>query len=288
MIALLGASGFIGSAFTARMRIRGIEFFPLSRAVLDYYQPDALRDWLSENPCEFLINCAGYAGKPNVDACEQHKAECLLANAVLPGVIAEACRDAGIAWGHVSSGCIFQGDGPGGRGFREDDSPNFCFRSPACSFYSGSKALGEEVIGDLSNCYVWRVRMPFSNRNMPRNYLSKVLLYDRLLDVRNSLSDIDEFVDACLDSWLNRIPTGIYHVTNGGSLTTREIVAIVQEVLKPKKEFHFFRDESEFMSQAAKTPRSCCVLDNSRALQAGLRLSPVEHAIRRALETWIR
>jgi dTDP-4-dehydrorhamnose reductase len=166
MIALLGGSGFVGSAFCDRMKARGIEYHSISRAEIDYYRPRELRGWLEANLCEFLINCAGYAGKPNVDACEQHKAECLMANSVLPGIIAQACRDAGIAWGHVSSGCIFQGEGPDGRGFGEDDQPNFCFRSPPCSFYSGSKALGEEVIGDLSNCYVWRVRMPFSNRNM--------------------------------------------------------------------------------------------------------------------------
>jgi dTDP-4-dehydrorhamnose reductase len=166
MIALLGGSGFIGGAFAERMRTRGLRFVALSRAELDYCHPEVLQRWISETRPEFLINCAGYAGKPNVDACEQHKAECLMANSVLPGIIAQACRDEGITWGHVSSGCIFQGEGPDGRGFTEDDQPNFCFRSPPCSFYSGSKALGEEVICDLSNCYVWRVRMPFSNRNM--------------------------------------------------------------------------------------------------------------------------
>ena len=39
---------------------------------------------------EFLINAAGYTGKPNVDACELHKADCLMGNAVLPGIIAQA------------------------------------------------------------------------------------------------------------------------------------------------------------------------------------------------------
>ena len=40
---------------------------------------------------EFLINAAGYTGKPNVDACELHKHECLFGNAVLPGIVADAC-----------------------------------------------------------------------------------------------------------------------------------------------------------------------------------------------------
>jgi hypothetical protein len=74
--------------------------------------PGVLRAALQRDRPEFLINAAGYTGKPNVDACELHKAECLLGNAVLPGIVAQACEEAGVPWGHVSSGCIYTGDGP--------------------------------------------------------------------------------------------------------------------------------------------------------------------------------
>ena len=57
----------------------------------------------------FLVNCAGYTGKPNVDACEVHKAATLVGNTLLPQTIAHACAAAGIPWGHVSSGCIYAG-----------------------------------------------------------------------------------------------------------------------------------------------------------------------------------
>jgi UDP-glucose 4,6-dehydratase len=53
------------------------------------------------------------------------------------------------------------------------------------------------------------------------------------------------------------------------------------------KTFEFFADESEFMAAAAKTPRSNCVLDNSKARNAGLRLPHVCDAIERALQHWI-
>ena len=67
--------------------------------------------------------------KPNVDACEVHKAECLAGNAVLPGTIAQACEAANVPWGHVSSGCIYTGSRPDGSGFTEEDAPNFSFPS---------------------------------------------------------------------------------------------------------------------------------------------------------------
>ena len=68
--------------------------------------PDLL---LRRDKPEFLINAAGYTGKPNVDACELHKTECLFGNAVFPGLVAQACNEAGVPWGHVSSGCIYTG-----------------------------------------------------------------------------------------------------------------------------------------------------------------------------------
>jgi dTDP-4-dehydrorhamnose reductase len=83
---------------------------------------------------------------PNVDACESAKYESLHGNAVLPGIIREVCEDLKIPWGHVSSGCIYSGRRADGEGWTEDDEPNFSFRSPPCSFYSGTKALGEEVL----------------------------------------------------------------------------------------------------------------------------------------------
>jgi putative intracellular protease/amidase len=71
--------------------------------------PTLLAAALREGRASFVINAAGYTGKPNVDACELHKTDCLQGNAVLPGLIAQACEQAGVPWGHVSSGCIFTG-----------------------------------------------------------------------------------------------------------------------------------------------------------------------------------
>ena len=146
---------------------RGVPFRNLSRSELDYTNLSVLTAALREDKPEFLINAAGYTGKPNVDACEFHKGECLAGNAVLPGIVAQACEDANVPWGHVSSGCIYTGARPDGSGFTEEDAPNFTFRQNNCSFYSGSKALGEEVLANYPNVYIWRVRIPFDQFEIP-------------------------------------------------------------------------------------------------------------------------
>ena len=62
-----------------------------------------------------------------------------------------------------------------GGGWTENDAPNFSFRSPPCSFYSGSKALGEEVLEGAENCYIWRLRIPFNEETKSKKLPSKIV-----------------------------------------------------------------------------------------------------------------
>ncbi|QEG39108.1 SDR family oxidoreductase [Roseimaritima ulvae] len=286
---LLGSRGYVGAEFRAQLTARHWKWLPVGRTDCNVYDADQLTKHVRALAPDVLINCAGYTGKPNVDACELDKTHCLAGNAVLPGVIAEACANLDIPWGHVSSGCVYTGRRQDGGGFSELDPPNFSFRQNNCSFYSGSKALGEEVLADAPRCFIWRLRIPFSNVDGPRNYLSKLMRYDRLLQAENSLSNLTDFVSAALDCFEKQIPHGIYNLTNPGSVTTRQVVRWIQEsgVCDQAKEFNFFEDEDDFMAQAAATPRSNCVLDSSKALAAGLNLPLVEESVKAALQAWV-
>ena len=284
MIILLEGSGYVGTAFQQLFRSQGIKFINLSRAELDYSDTATLTAFLREQRPEFLINAAGYTGKPNVDACELDKANCLFGNAVLPARIAEACAAVDLPWGHVSSGCIYTGARADGSGFTEEDAPNFTFRQDNCSFYSGTKALGEEVLEKYDNVFIWRLRIPFNHEDSPRNYLSKLMRYAKLLEADNSISQLDEFVRACLDCYRKRVPYGIYNVTNPGAVATSQVVQWIREELNPDRDFHFFDTEENFMATAAKTPRSNCVLDSTKLAEAGISLTPVEQAVRTALQ----
>ena len=288
MIYLLGGSGYVGSAYQALLARKKVPFRNVRRSDFDYTDHTTLTELLRREKPEFLINAAGYTGKPNVDACELHKSDCLMGNAVLPGTIALACADAGVPWGHVSSGCIFTGARPDGTGFTETDPPNFTFRANNCSFYSGTKALGEEVLAGAPNAYLWRLRIPFNQVDSPRNYLSKMLRYSRLLDAANSISQLGEFVAATFACWEKRVPFGTYNVTNPGYVTTREIVDLIKKTDVSQKTFQFFSDEAEFMRTAAKTPRSNCVMNSAKLAATGIKLTEVHEAVERDLRRWVK
>jgi dTDP-4-dehydrorhamnose reductase len=312
MILLLGASGYIGGAFAVELKRRGEDFITLSRQQVDYTRFDRLLEFLKARKPSFVVNAAGYTGKPNVDACELDKAGTLVGNTLLPQTIADACAAADIPWGHVSSGCIFSGakisqaagmitekdmTKPAMRelavkspdqvqGFAETDTPNFSFRDLPCSFYSGTKALGEEAMAGIGQSYVWRLRIPFDEIDNSRNYLSKVQRYAKVYDNVNSISHRSDFVKACLDTWALRAPFGTYNVTNPGFVTTRHVVEQIEKFLKPARKFEYWTDDAEFYRVAAKTPRSNCVMDVSKLLATGVKIRSVEEALEDSLRRW--
>jgi len=314
MILLLGGSGYIGSAFVAEMERRGIAFQSLSREACDFTCFSAVLGHLKRLQPDFVINAAGFTGKPNVDACEVLRAETLLGNVVLPQVVSDACSAAGLPWAHVSSGCVYSGakihcEGsvriekdlikPELRqwlehhpeaifGYDEMDASNFSFDNLPCSFYSGTKALAEQVVAKNELASVWRLRMPFDEVDCPQNYLSKLLRYERTYDNINSLSHRGDFVRACLDLWEKHAAPGIYNVTNPGFVSTRQVVDIICRTLSPGRCFTFWESDEEFYRHAALAPRSNCVLDTAKLLSAGVSIRPVEEALEHALLNWRR
>jgi len=302
MILLLGSTGFVGNEFRKLLDSKSVAWMPLSGRAFNFSNKAPLSAELKGQNISFVINCAGYTGKPNVDACELDKGNCLDGNAILPAVLRELCEDQGIGWGHVSSGCIFSGERPDGGGWREDDAPNFSFRRPPCSFYSGTKALGEEVLGwkeiktdegwpewqheSAPSGFVWRMRIPFDENDSSRNFLSKLQRYENLLQARNSLSHLSDFVNACWSCIEKKIPFGIYNVTNPGSVKTSDVVDLILKHGVNGKDFKFFENEEDFMDKAAKTPRSNCVLDTTKLSSAGIHLRPVEEALEFSLKNW--
>ena len=77
-------------------------------------------------------------------------------------------------------------------------------------------------------------------------------------------------------------------MTNSGSITTREVTEWMREEGVTEKEFKFFEDEDQFMNKAAKTPRSNCVLDTTKAEKAGIGMRPVEEAMRESMHKMAR
>ena len=70
MFLVLGSTGYVGKYFLKYISSLGEDVRGLSRVDFDYTDESKLVSLLKEEKPKFLINAAGYTGKPNVDACE--------------------------------------------------------------------------------------------------------------------------------------------------------------------------------------------------------------------------
>lgn len=289
MILLLGSSGYVGSAFQKFLNGRNIPFNTLS---IRYTDPEEkLIDFVDANNIEGIINCSGYVGIPNVDECEKHRGECLVANTFLPRRVARVCEDRNIPHVFISSGCIFfdekceDGLEPSIE-FRYDDKPNFTFDQKYRSWYSGTKAAGEKNLAPFTATSICRLRIPFNSEINSRNFLYKAINYNKLVNSTNSFSNLDEFVESCYKI-LERDSRGksanIYNLTQPGWMTTKDVVYLLNKY-DLAKDKTFFDNYGEFLFSVI-APRSNCVL-KSCSDRLGLNMTPIKESMEQSIREY--
>jgi dTDP-4-dehydrorhamnose reductase len=192
---LIIGKGYVGNEINRLLNRCNIHF--KSRNELDYHDQGVLRRYIGNNDIKYVINCSGFTGRPNVDECEDKKEECSLLNVFVPLKIAESCKVLDVNYIHISSGCIYGGYD---KVYTEEDTPDFGFYSSVSSFYSKTKHLYEVL---TSTGLTLRIRMPFTPYLGSRNYLSKLIKYNTLLDLINSktyLPDVCRFIQHIIDN----------------------------------------------------------------------------------------
>ena len=286
MIILFGATGYIGSEFKKQLAELKLPVFLWPNTKTTTFQD--LEKWYEEAGYPLIgaaINAAGYTGKPNVDACELYKEDTIHGNIVWPQILTDWCMLNDIPLGHVSSGCIYEGRRSDGQPFTEEDEPNFSFKYNNSSFYSSTKTIAEQIVGKWEKSYIWRLRIPFEEFDNSRNYISKILKYERLLDAENSVSNKQEFVSACIQTLNKKVPYGIYNVTNGGYITTKGVTEKFKNTIAKDKTFTFV-EEDEFYKNVVKTPRSNCVMSNEKLLSTGIKMRTADEAFDYCIKNW--
>lgn len=222
---------------------------------------------------EIIVNCAGKTGRPNVDWCEDNKMETLFGNVTAPLILAKACEDLGVYMVHIGSGCVYEGYKEG-IGYNEEDAPNF-----AGSYYSRTKAWSEKMLKDF-NILQLRLRMPFDSVPSERNFITKIIKYNKVISVPNSISVLDDFMKAAR-MLIEKRATGIYNVTNPGTIDQQSILDMYIELVDPNYKYELFSVEE--MEKITKAKRSNCGLSVSKLDEEGIHLRPVAIAVRESL-----
>ena len=182
------------------------------------------------NP-DFVINAAGKTGNPNVDWCEDNKQETIRVNIIGTLNLADICFQKGIHLTNLGTGCIYEYDEKhpmySGIGFTEEDKPNFFG-----SFYSSTKVMLEKLLMCYPNVLNLRLRMPISSDFHPRNFITKITRYKKVINIPNSVTILDDLLPLIPKMCLKKI-TGIYNFVNPGVVSHNEILEIYKEKIDP-------------------------------------------------------
>lgn len=256
---------------------------------VSFYKPDA------------IINCIGYGGVKNIDDCEDGRNKTYIANTILPLIISEVCRDNNIYLAHIGSGCIFYGESPNiicseeviGRnpfygdevykhichdnGWRETDA------TIPQSFYSRTKYASDLILSQLENTSVLRLRMPISPKPNPRNIITKISKYNKLLNAKNSLTFLEDFAPI-LDKFVNERITGVYHVTNPTPLSP---VDIMNEYKKYVPSHSFEEINEEQLDEITIAKRSTCILNTDKLNGLGIKMLDSAELIESTIKRYV-
>jgi len=249
-------------------------------SMVDVLDLNALRRELDEKRPEVVINCAGITGRPNIDWCEEHKAETVAGNVTLPLNILQACSERKIYWVHLGSGCIFQGEGPNGNGFSEEDDN---LAKPP-SFYSWTKYWADQILKNFPVLIV-RLRLPVDKEPNPRNLIDKLVKYSQIIDSKNSITVIPDFLEAA-KKLIEKRRVGIYHLVNPGVIAPSEIMELYKKIVNPNHQFKIISEEEIYKQGLAKAKRSNCFLNTEKLQKEGIILKPIKERIVKIMEEY--
>jgi UDP-glucose 4,6-dehydratase len=257
-ILILGR-GYIGNAVYEHLKdTYNVKL--VSANELDYHDPSLLGKYILNNDIKVVVNCSGFTGRPNIDEAEEKKELCWELNVASPLRVNKMCDKLGIGYIHISSGCIYDGYQ---RDFTELDTPNFGIFSDKSSYYSKCKHIFEEISRDL-NGIILRIRMPIGKDDNPRNYLQKILKYDKLIDYVNSktyIPDLCGVVSSIIDNHSHLFfGRKILNVVNSDPLSTKEVCELLISHNMANFNWNFVKIEDIDI----KAGRSNCILDSTK------------------------
>jgi dTDP-4-dehydrorhamnose reductase len=267
MITIFGSHGYMGSALAVECSARGIQWQPGNRAHTGEMIHQIKHSVL-------VINAAAFIPSPSVDACSRFKNETVSGNVILPTYIKHICYEYGIPLIHLSTGCLFDEQ----REYSEKDTPTRGWDGH-CGFYVGTKLMAESIVREWQRHYILRLRLPFDEVDHPRNYLSKLMAFDRVYDHVNSLTHRGDFAKWALSLWQNDAPYGTYHCCNRGRIAACDVVtAMSLRGMMPK--------QPEFVRDSGTTGAKLNVNKLSEVMNADVTVRPVHEAISESLGNW--
>eukprot|EP00542_Grammatophora_oceanica_P010684 CAMPEP_0194041994 /NCGR_PEP_ID=MMETSP0009_2-20130614/13794_1 /TAXON_ID=210454 /ORGANISM="Grammatophora oceanica, Strain CCMP 410" /LENGTH=317 /DNA_ID=CAMNT_0038685669 /DNA_START=57 /DNA_END=1010 /DNA_ORIENTATION=- len=256
-----GKTGWIGGLMYDLIEKQGgIEVFKAEARIEN--RADVEKE-LDEIKPSHVLMAAGITGRPNIDWCEDNKPDTIRTNVIGTLNVADLCNLKGIHCTIYATGCIFKYDEAhplgSGIGFKEEDTPNF-----DGSWYSQTKGYMEPMLACYPNCMILRVRMPVSDDLIHRNFVTKIVKYERVVNIPNSMTILHEMLPASL-AMAKKGLTGVYNFTNPGVISHNEVLDLYTKYIDPTYTYKNFTLEEQ--AKVIKADRSNNELDTTKLMR---------------------
>lgn len=120
----------------------------------------------------------------------------------------------------------------------------------------------EELLRDYDNVCTLRVRMPISSDlSNPRNFITKISRYNKVVNIPNSMTVLDELLPISIEM-AKRNLRGIWNFTNPGVVSHNEILEMYRDYIDPSFKWENFNLEEQ--AKVIVAPRSNNELDASK------------------------
>lgn len=274
-----GCEGQLGNALLSTLEAMGASVLPVSHASLDIGDERAVRGFLRalSRPPSVLVNAAAYT---QVDRCEQEREIALWSNALGPAFLADACRESGTRFVHVSTDYVFAGNAK--TPYREGDPTE-----PVC-VYGATKLEGERRVFSVSEEFlVVRTSWLFGEgKNFIRSILGHAARRREGIDagpiqvVEDQVGRPTYALDLA-EAILRLVEAGgkgLYHVANAGIASWWDVACFCLDE-SGYGDLIVERIQTQDLALPARRP-AWSVLDCSRAEALGVRMRDWREAIR--------
>lgn len=161
---------------------------------------------------------------------------------------------------YFGTGCIFEYDDihtiDNNIGYTEDDDMNFTGSS-----YSTVKGHTDKLMKQYNNVLNIRIRMPVSATDHPRNLITKLTNYSKVVNIANSITVLPDILPIIIDMSEKNV-TGTYNMTNPGSISHNGILDLYRKYVDNDFSYaNFSLDEQDMI---LKAKRSNNYLDTSK------------------------
>ena len=170
-------------------------------------------------------------------------------NLFSPVLLALVCKKYDIHFTYMGTGCIFKYDNDkfalnNGNGFKESDLPNFFGSS-----YSTVKGFTDRLFHVMEECGYnnllnIRIRMPITADMHPKNFITKICNYEKVVNIPNSMTVLPELLPIMIDMSLKKV-TGTVNLTNPGTISHNEILDMYREIVDNTKTYTNFTEEEQ-------------------------------------------